>query len=423
MAQSFEITCPQCGYIIPLDETLAGPEIARIRAEALDAVNKAHKEAQAKLADAAKLQEAVAAKERSIAEREASVKAEIDTAVARERQTIASAERTRLEKEMAPQLEAERNRAKELQAKVDQAQAAELELRKQSEAVEQRAKALELEIERKVAEKRKGIYEEASREADAAAHLKLAERDKTIADMQAKLEEAQRKAMQGSQQLQGEVLELDFESTLRQMFPRDTVEPVKTGARGGDILQHVEGEMGRAAGTMFWELKRAQTWGGDWIAKAKKDAADAKAVVATIVSEVLPKGIVDFGLQDGIWCVKPSLAPVLGLAIRQGIINTAEASQRAHGRETKVERLYEYMIGPEFRATLEGIALPFSELQEELNAEKRATLSRWKRQEKRIERVLNSVASLQGDLQGIAGKELPALPGFALDTAIDESTD
>ncbi len=421
MAQSFEITCPKCGYLIPLDETLAGPEIARIREEASQLVTKARTDAEAKLNQALHLQEAAAARERKVAERESAVKAEIDSAVARERQQIADAERARILKEMAPQIEADRNRVSELQAKMEKAQAAELELRRQSEAVENRAKELELEIQRQVAEKRKSIYEEAVRDADAAAHLKIAERDKTIADMQAKLEEAHRKATQGSQQLQGEVLELDFEATLRQMFPRDTVEPVKTGARGGDILQHVEGEMGRPMGTMFWEMKRAQAWGGDWIAKAKKDAADVKAVVATIVSEVLPKGVSEFGLQDGVWCVKPSLAPVLGLAIRQGIINTAEASQRAHGRETKMERLYEYMIGPEFRATLEGIALPFSELQEELNAEKRATLSRWKRQEKRIERVLNSVAALQGDLQGIAGNELPALPGFAIEALQGDS--
>jgi len=103
------------------------------------------------------------------------------------------------------------------------------------------------------------------------------------------------------------------------------------------------------------------------------------------------------------------------MALRQGIISTAEARQGVLGRETKKERLYDYMIGPEFRAVVEGIALPFRELNDELTAEKRATLSRWKRQERRIERVLMSVASLQGDLQGIAGSEMPELPGFEVE--------
>jgi hypothetical protein len=237
--------------------------------------------------------------------------------------------------------------------------------------------------------------------------------------MQIKLEEAQRKATQGSQQLQGDVLEIDFESTLRRMFPQDTIEPVKTGVRGGDILQRVLGEMGRPVGTMFWETKRAQTWGGDWTTKARQDAADAKAEIAIIVSEVLPKGISGFGPYEGVWCSTPAHAVVLAVALRQGIISTAEARQGALGRETKKDRLYDYMIGPEFRATVEGIALPFHELNDELIAEKRTTLTRWKRQEKRIERVLTSIASLQGDLQGIAGNEMLQLPGFELESGDD----
>ncbi len=131
-----------------------------------------------------------------------------------------------------------------------------------------------------------------------------------------------------------------------------------------------------------------------------------------IVSEILPKSVRDFGFYDGVWCATPTHAVVLAQAIRQGIIATADARQGAQGRETKRDLLYDYMVGPEFRATVEGIALPFRELQDELMTEKRATQARWKRQEKRIERVLTSIASLQGDLQGIAGNEMLQLPGF-----------
>ena len=304
-----------------------------------------------------------------------------------------------------------------LEEKLDVATRKELELRQEKEAINLRAKNLELEVARKVDEQRKGILEQACRDAEEAARLRIAEKDKTISDMQIKLEEAQRKASQGSQQLQGEILELDFESTLRQLFPQDIIEPVKTGARGGDILQRVLGQMTRPVATIFWETKRAQAWGGDWTTKAKQDAAEAKAEVALIVSEALPKGIQDFGFHEGVWCVAPSHAVMLGLAIRQGVISTAEARQGALGRETKRDRLYDYMIGPEFRATVEGIALPFRELYEELASEKRSTQSRWKRQEKRLERVLANIASLQGDLQGIAGSEMPEFPGFELEAS------
>ena len=420
MSQESDIKCPACGEIIHLDETLAGPIIAKIKSEASDAIRSAQVEAEAKVSKAMRLEAQVAEKEKELAEREGSVHTQVNLAIAAERQKIAAEERQSIWKEFQLEIEAERGKAKGLQEKLSESQKAELLLRKEKDALDQRTNELELEVARKVDEQRRIIHEQASKEADEAARLKLAEKDKTISDMQLKLEEAQRKAVQGSQQLQGEVLELDFETTLRQMFPQDTIEPVKTGARGGDILQRVLGEMGRSVGTMFWETKRAQSWGGDWTTKAKQDAAEVKAEIATIVSEVLPKGIHDFGLHDGVWCVRPSHAVMLGLAIRQGIIATADARQGAQGRESKVERLYAYMIGPEFRTTLEGIAHPFRELHDELIAEKRSTISRWKRQERRIERVLTSVATLQGDLQGIAGGEMLKLPAFELEAGEDE---
>jgi len=419
--QDLEISCPKCGEVIRLDETLAGPMISRIKAEASEAIRKAADEADAKVARATDLEATLAAKEKELAKKEASVQAQVNQAIAAQRQEIAAAERENIRKELSPELEAERAKAKELQEELTTSQAAELQLRQEKDAIDQRAKGLDLEVARKVDEQRKAIHEQASRDADEAARLRLAEKDKTISDMQLKLEEAQRKATQGSQQLQGDVLEIDFESTLRRMFPQDTIEPVKTGVRGGDILQRVLGEMGRPVGTLFWETKRAQSWGGDWTTKARQDAADAKAEIAIIVSEVLPKGINAFGIYEGVWCSTPRHAVVLAVALRQGIISTAEARQGALGRETKKDRLYDYMIGPEFRATIEGIALPFHELNDELMAEKRATIARWKRQERRIERVLTSVASLQGDLQGIAGNEMLQLPGFEPESG-DEKT-
>ena len=412
MQEKLTISCPKCGESFPLDETLAGPMIAQVRAEANKLVSASKREAEEKVNALAEKEAAMSAKEKELADREASIKNAVNQAIAAERLLIAQAERENVRKELAPELEAEKKRVSDLVAQLETSQKAELALRHQRDELEQRAKALDLEVARKVDDQRKAIQEQAVKDADEKARLRLAEKDKTISDMQLKLEEAQRKAIQGSQQMQGEVLELDFESTLRQFFPQDTIEPVKTGARGGDVLQRVLGAMGRSVGTIFWETKRAQSWGGDWAAKAKQDAAEAKAEVAIIVSEVMPKGVHDFGPYEGVWVAKQANAVVLGIALRQGILTTADARQGAEGKESKMERLYAYMIGNEFRAILEGIALPFRELHDELAAEKRTTQARWRRQERRIERVLSSVAGLQGDLQGIAGSEMPQLPAF-----------
>jgi hypothetical protein len=423
MAKNLTITCPNCNTEIALDETLAGPMIAQVRSEANKLIDEARRSADEKVKTIASKEAEIAAKEKELADREASVKSAVNQAIAVERVLIAQTERENIRKELAPELEAERKKTLDLVTQLETSQKAELELRQHRDLLEQRTKALDLEVARKVDDQRKLIQEQAARDADEKSRLRLAEKDKTIADMQVKIEEAQRKAIQGSQQMQGEVLELDFETTLRQFFPQDTVQPVKTGARGGDVLQRVLGEMSRSVGTIFWETKRAQSWGGDWAAKAKQDASEAKAEVAIIVSEILPKGIQDFGPYEGVWVTRQAHAIVLGIALRQGILTTADARQGAEGKESKMERLYAYMIGNEFRAILEGIASPFRELHDELLAEKRTTLSRWRRQERRIERVLSSVACLQGDLKGIAGSEMPELPGFETVVDNDEGED
>jgi len=414
------ITCPKCSASIPLDETLAGPAIAKIRAEAQLAIGAAMKEAETAAAAIQGEKDALALKQRELAERESSIQAQVNQAIALQRSEIVKQEREIVQKETANQLGAEREKARQLSIELEQAQKAELALRQEKDGLDARAKQLDLEVARLVDSQRRAIEERVSRETEDEFRLRMAEKDKTIADMREKLEEANRKAVQGSQQLQGEVMELEFEYSLQQAFPQDLVEAVKTGIRGGDVLQHILGQMSRPAGTIFWETKRAQAWGGDWAAKARQDAAESRAEIAVIVSEVLPKGVRDFAYYDGVWVTRPCFAGPLGIALRHGIIACAEARQGAIGRESKKDRLYTYMTGPEFRAAIESIALPFKELHDELAAEKRATLARWRRQERRIERVLNGVATFQGDLQGLVGSEIPAIAGFEMEDGDDE---
>ena len=69
---------------------------------------------------------------------------------------------------------------------------------------------------------------------------RVAEKEQTISSMQKQIEELKRRAEQGSQQLQGEVMELELESLLRTRFPRDTIEPVPKGVHGGDVLHFNE---------------------------------------------------------------------------------------------------------------------------------------------------------------------------------------
>ncbi len=64
--------------------------------------------------------------------------------------------------------------------------------------------------------------------------LKLAEKDKLLADMKKQVEELRRKSEQGSQQLQGEVQELELEAMLKAAFPGVRVEFRHCSEVGGE---------------------------------------------------------------------------------------------------------------------------------------------------------------------------------------------
>jgi hypothetical protein len=399
------IKCPECGTEIPLTETIAAPLIERARVES-----------EAKLRDA--LDAKQAAEQKLLSERQqievarAGIEAEVAKQLSTKLTEGEKVQRERIRTEMEAELEGSKAREVETMALLKTTQQEVLEAMKAQQKAEIAAQSAEIEAQKKVQAEVAQLKEDAQREAQEAERLRVAEKDKQIDKLLQQLDEAKRQAQQGSQQMQGEILELDLETTLRATFPWDEIEPVKAGQRGGDLVHRVMTGPGQLAGTIMWEIKRTQNWGGDWPAKAKQDAATVKAEIVIIVSEVCPKGIECFGLVEGVWAVKPSYAVAVTHALRQQMDQVAAARRLSVGKQGKAELLYDYLTGPEFRARLEGIVEPFVQMQADLDSEKRSTMSRWKRTEKRIERVLISASSLSGDLQGIGGREMPELPAF-----------
>ena len=80
-----------------------------------------------------------------------------------------------------------------------------------------------------------------------------------------------------------------------------------------------------------------------------------------------------------------------------------------------MEALYQYLAGVEFKQKIEGIIIAFTSMQEQLNRERRAMEKHWKQREKEIERVVKNTAGLYGDMQGIIGGQIPAIPALELD--------
>jgi hypothetical protein len=294
-------------------------------------------------------------------------------------------------------------------------QEVELALRKKQRAVEERERALDLEIARKVDEQKREIREEVLKAASDEQRLKDLEKEKQISDMRRQIDDLKRKAEQGSQQNQGEVLELELEETLRAAFPMDSIEPVPPGVKGADLLHKVLDPAGRCCGTIIWELKRTKTWSEDWLVKLKDDQRAVRAETAVLMSTALPKDIGSFGFKNGVWVSDFTAAVPLAGALRLNLVELSMAKAASVGKGEKMEFLYNYLSGPGFRQRVQAIVESFLQMQKDLEQEKRAMARIWAGRDKQIERIISNTAGMYGDVQGIIGASLPQIEALEME--------
>jgi len=296
--------------------------------------------------------------------------------------------------------------------KLAEVQQVELELRKARRKLEDEKRTFELDMARKLDGARKKIEEEASRRLMEQQRFKDAEKEKLIKDMRKQIGILKRKAEIGSQQMQGEVMEIGLEELLRSSFSSDEIIAVPKGIKGADIIQKVHDETGRYCGSIVWETKRTKAWSGGWIQKLKDDQRELRAEVAAIVTEVLPKDVNGFGCVSGVWVLGYSLVGGVASALRHGLLDVAQTILARRGKEEKTELLYSYLSGPQFRQRVEAIVETFSAMKEELDKEKRAINKIWAKREKQIERVIGNTVGMYGDLEGIIS--LPQIESLEL---------
>jgi len=368
---------------------------------------------------------ALAEREKSVRERQATLEqqrtdldAELGRRMVAERQKLL-AEAARQEREkLGVEFKDLQNQLAEKQARLDTARQTELDLRQQQRALEERAQQMELEVARRMDAERGRIADAARLQASEEHRLRLAEKEQLIAGMQQQIEVLKQRAEQGSMQLQGEVLELELEQSLRNEFPADGIEPVAKGVRGADVLQCVRTPSGLDCGSILWETKRTKHWAREWPAKLKEDQREARAELAIIVTKALPEGVKSFALYEGVWVCDFASALPLGVALRHGLIQAAVARQAQAGRQGKMEQLYEYLSGHEFRQRIEAIVEAFVAMQGDLEAERRAMEKQWAKRERAIRQVIHHTAGLYGGVQGIVGQAaLPEIQSLELPDA------
>lgn len=412
MPTNTQITCPKCGNHFNVEDVLAHQIEEKYKAELSLKISEIERNFQKKQIEIRQFEEQLKKKESEIADtveqklREETVKKErqIKEKVTRdyeERLKILSEENEAIQKQN--QL---LNRAK-------------IENEQLKRKLDEQKDAIEAEFEQKMSERLREETANIKKKEAERIELRLREKEEVINSMKEQMEEMKRKAEQGSMQLQGEVQELVLEETLKEMFPHDEISEVAKGMRGADVMQIVKNNKLAECGKIIYESKRTKKFSDDWIEKLKNDALAAKADVCIIVTEALPEGMDKIGSRDGVWICSYNDFKGLVIVIRESLIKIQEIYASQLNKGDKMQMLYDYLTGNEFKMQIEAIAEGFANLQDGYIKEKRAMERIWKEREKQLERILINTNHFIGSIQGIAGSSLPQLQKLGSDMLLD----
>ena len=369
-----EITCPSCGHQFELNESLK---------------NEVEKELRGKMVDWQKKKEDEFEKQKNLLLTDALKKAGEETA----------AKMKSLEEE-----------AKLKTQQLQDLQKKELDLMRDKNALEEKQKNLEVEIEKRFLEKRKEIEEGAIKREQELFDLKTKEYKLQMEQQQKLIEELKRKSEQGSMQLQGESQELLLEEILKENFPFDIIEEVGKGVEGADCMQIIRNNAGTICGKIIYESKRTKAWSNNWVDKLKNDKRNQGADAAILVTQAFPKDIDRFGEKDGIWLCGFTEVTSVSHLLRNGIIKVHEAQKAQEGKGDKMQMLYDYLTGNEFRGQVEAIMEGFLAMKQGITKERIQMEKIWKEREKQLEKVLISTSGMYGSVKGIAGASIGDIP-------------
>ncbi len=405
--QPNRIACPNCGHLIDVQDILYHQVEEELKKKFRDDLAAEKNRYQDKLntlmEEREKFEEEKRRQQETVAE---TVRKRLQA----EEKRLQAEIRTRIEEEQSGTL---RSLQEELNQKSDQlkefnrTKAENERLKREKDEMKE---AIEAESERKLSETLSAEREKIRKNEEEKSWMKLSEKEKIIQQLSQQLKEAQRKAEQGSMQLQGEVQELAIEEWLASAFPLDTIEEVKKGARGADCVQIVNTRTRQNCGKIYYESKRTKGFQEGWIEKFKTDIRERGADIGVLVTESMPADMERMGLRDGIWICSFEEFRGLCVVLRESVIMLSAAVATQENKGDKMGMIYDYLTGNEFRLQVEAIVEGFTQMQADLETEKRAMQGIWKKREKQIEKVLLNTTHMYSSIRGIAGNAVQPVP-------------
>jgi hypothetical protein len=398
-----EITCPQCGFRFNAGQALEKQIHARMEQE--------FERRAALQAETLQQQQAVLERDRlALKQQQEEQEQRIAQRLEQEKQKIATVLEARALERFEQELQSLRQENETRKQENLQLRKQEIELQRREQALKEQQEQLELNLQKKLLDEQSVIEARVRKTEQEKVELRFREYEKKLEDQKKLIGEMKRKAEQGSMQMQGEVLELALEDLLGNLFPFDRITEVPKGVRGADVIQVVCNSAQQECGKIIYESKRTRAFGRDWIEKLKADQREQGADLAVIVTEAMPADMDRFGQREGVWICNFHELQGLALVLREMLLRTRSARAAQENKGDKMEMLYEYLTGTEFRQRVEAIVEGFTGLKTELDRERNAMQRIWKAREKQIEKIIHNTIDMYGSVRGIAGTSVGSIP-------------
>jgi hypothetical protein len=400
------IKCPECGHEFDISDVLY---------DQVEHDLKAQYEARLKeerdrfRTETAKLDTQRAALEKEREEQGEAVSRAIREGLAKERDALRRKIAAEVQEEESERLKSLREELDRKSEQVKKYHKAEAEIERLKREMGEAASKAEADAQRKLNEMLAAERQKIQKDEEDRQTLKIREKDHLIEQLKKQMVDMQRKAEQGSMQVQGEVQETAIEEWLAGAYPLDTVEEIKKGARGGDCIQVINTRSTSNCGKIYYESKRTKAFQPAWIEKFKADVREKGANIGVLVTEAMPTDMPQMGQRDGVWICSFVDLPSLSAVLRDSLITIHRALASQENRGDKMSMIYDFITGDEFRMQIEAIVEGFTQMQTDLDSEKRAMARIWKQREKQIEKVLLNTSNMHGAIKGIAGSAIPAV--------------
>ena len=410
MSTESSIKCPNCGELIDVNEILYHQLENEFKQKNLNEKKKFEEEIALKRVEYKQALDMLKQKEEDIKEQ----KEKFDEELKKATKELLKQEKLKLQEELKKEILEEQSESiallkKELDEKSNQVKelnTAKAQIEQLKRDKEEMESAIMAKAQLALNEQLKIEKEKIQKTVDDQNELKLKQKEEQLEQLKKQLQDTQRKLEQGSQQLQGEVQELAIEEYLQNKYPFDSIEEIKKGVRGGDCIQTVHTREIQNCGKIYYESKRTKDFQKSWIEKFKADMREKGADIGVLVTEALPKELDRMGLIDGVWICTYEEFKGLSSVLRESIIKINQAKKSEENKTDKMSLLYGYLTSTEFKMQIEAIVEGFTQMQSDLDSEKRSMQRIWKQREKQIEKVLDNTIGMYGSIKGIAGNSI-----------------